>query len=165
MAKICITMACICFTLLVLPNLSNSRYLLVELDGLPDTDPGMDVTTEGLEMPEPEEEQIDDLEPETFPEDDEYGDMAEQEQKPTHAGSRILSNLTQSLIAAGGGYRSNNVCILSSTRTIMILQVLSSCQINDIDILLCASRIYDFSKNTYHYKVLIYQSLPNILMK
>ena len=52
MAKICITMAFICLTLLVLPNLSNSRYLLVELDGSPDMDPGMDVTTEGPEMPE-----------------------------------------------------------------------------------------------------------------
>ena len=45
-------MAFICLTLLVLPNLSNSRYLLVELDSSPDIDPGMDVTTEGPEMPE-----------------------------------------------------------------------------------------------------------------
>ena len=88
--------------------MSNQRYLLVELDGLPDMDPGMDVTTEGPEMPEPVKEQIDDLEPETLPEDDEEGIMPEQEQKPTHAGSRILGNLTQSLIAAGGGYRSSN---------------------------------------------------------
>ena len=47
MAKICITMAFICFTLLVLPNLSNSRYLLVELDGSADMDPGMDIATGG----------------------------------------------------------------------------------------------------------------------
>ena len=46
-AKICITMAFIFFTLLVLPNLSNSRYLLVELDGSPDIDPGMDITARG----------------------------------------------------------------------------------------------------------------------
>ena len=62
-------MAFICFTLSVLPNLSNSRYLLVEL------------------------EPIDDLEPETLPEDDEEGVMPEQEQKPTHVGSRISGNL------------------------------------------------------------------------
>ena len=55
MAKICITIAFIYFTLLVLPNLSNSRYVLVELDGSPDMDPGMDLTSEGPEMPEPEE--------------------------------------------------------------------------------------------------------------
>ena len=70
MAKICITMAFICFTLLVLLNSSNSRYLLVELDGSPDMDPGMDVTTEEPGMPEPEEELTDDLEPEPLPEDD-----------------------------------------------------------------------------------------------
>ena len=70
MAKICITMAFICFTLLVLPNSSNSRYLLVELDGSTDMDPGMDVTTEEPGMPEPEEEPTDDLEPEPLPEDD-----------------------------------------------------------------------------------------------
>ena len=63
-------MAFICFTLLVLPNSSNSRYLLVELDGSPDMDPGMDVTTEEPGMPEPEEEPTDDLEPEPLPEDD-----------------------------------------------------------------------------------------------
>ena len=111
MAKICITMAFICFTLLVQPDLSNSRYLLVELDGLPDMDPGMDVTTEGPEMPEPVKEQIDDLEPETLPEDDEEGVIPEQEQKPTNVGYRGRSlnlNLTQSLIAAEGGYRSSN---------------------------------------------------------
>ena len=108
MAKICINITCICFTLLVLPSSTNSRYLLVELDVSTDMDPGMDVTTEGPEMPEPEEEHIDDLDSETLPEDDEEGIMPEQEQKPTHAGSRILGNLTQSLIAAGGGYRSSN---------------------------------------------------------
>ena len=69
MAKICITMAFICFTLSVLPNLSNSRYLLVEL------------------------EPIDALEPKTLPEDDEKGVMPEQEQEPTHVGSRISGNL------------------------------------------------------------------------
>ena len=107
-------MALLCFTLLVQPDSikarpdSNSRYLLVELAGSPDMDPGSDAATGELEMPEPEEEPTDDLEPETLPEDDEEGVMPEQEQKPTHAGSRILGNLTQSLIAAGGGYRSSN---------------------------------------------------------
>jgi len=60
-------------------------------DGSPDMDPGMDVTAEGPEMP-PEEELIDDLEPETLPENDKEGVMPEQEQKPTHV---------------GGGYRSS----------------------------------------------------------
>ena len=83
MQKICITMAFLCFTLLVQPNSikarqdSNSRYLLVELDGSPDMDPGSDVTTEEPEMPKPEDDfdddfyiSSDDLEPETLPEDD-----------------------------------------------------------------------------------------------
>ena len=96
MAKICITMAFICFTLLVLPNLSNSRYLLVEVDSSSDMDRGMDVTTEGPELSEPEEESIDELEPKTLPEDDEEAVMPEQEQTPTHVDSRTLSNLTQS---------------------------------------------------------------------
>ena len=65
---------------------------MVELDGSPDMDPGMDVTAEGPEMP-PEEEPIDDLEPETLPENDKEDVMPEQEQKPTHV---------------GGGYRSSN---------------------------------------------------------
>ena len=108
MAKICITIACICFTLLVLPNLSNSRYVLVTLDSSPDMDPGMDLTTEGPEMPEPEEEPTDYLEPETLPEDYKESVMPEKKQKPTHVGPRISGNLTQSLIAAGGGYRSSN---------------------------------------------------------
>ena len=93
MAKNCITTAFICFTLSLLPNLSNSRYLLVEVDSSSDMDRGMDVTTEGPEMPKPEEKSIDDLETETLPEDDKEGVMPEQEQKPTHA---------------GGGYRSSN---------------------------------------------------------
>ena len=104
MAKICITVAFICFTLLVLPELSSSRYLLVDLDGSPDMAPGMNVTTVGPEMPEPEEEPIDNSEPETLPEDDEEGVIPEQEQKPTNVGYRGRSlnlNLTQSLNATG----------------------------------------------------------------
>ena len=60
-------MAFLCFTILVQPNSikarqdSNSRYLLVELDGSPDKDPGSDVTTEELEIPELEEEPTDDF--------------------------------------------------------------------------------------------------------
>ena len=67
MPKICITMAFLCFTLLVQPNSikarqdSNSRYLLVELDGSPDMDPRSGVATEEPEMPEPEEEPTDDF--------------------------------------------------------------------------------------------------------
>ena len=112
MAKICTTMAFICLTLLVLLNLSNSRYLLVELDGSPDMDgyrngPGMEDTTKEAEILEPEEEPTDDLELEALPEDDEEGVMPEQEQKPT--GRRSLNlNLTQLLDDAGGGYRSSN---------------------------------------------------------
>ena len=72
-------MALLCFTLLVqLDSIkaqpdSNSRYLLIELEGSPNMDPGSDVTTElskVSEMPEAEEEPSDDLEPETLPEDD-----------------------------------------------------------------------------------------------
>jgi len=66
MAKICITMAFICFNLLVLPKVSNSRYLLVELGGSPNMGPGMELATEGPEMSEPEEEPTDDLKPETL---------------------------------------------------------------------------------------------------
>ena len=83
MAKICITMALICFTLLVLPNSYNSRYLLVEFDGSPDMNPGMDVTTEEPGIPEPEEEKTDDMEPEPLPEDDEEDVMSEKREKPT----------------------------------------------------------------------------------
>ena len=120
-------MAFICFTLLVLPSLSNSKYLLVELNGLPDKyedadyrnmDPGyrnmdlaMDNTTEGPETPESEEEPTDDLEPETSPEDDEEGDIPEQEQEPSNDGLRGPSlnlDLSQSLVSAELGYRSGN---------------------------------------------------------
>ena len=103
MPKICISMAFICFTLLVLPNSSearrdsDSRYLLVELDGSPDVGPGMDDTT-FAPMPEPEE---DDLEPEPFPEEDEEDVMPEEEEEP--ARRRSLKHN-----AAGGGYRSSN---------------------------------------------------------
>ena len=102
-------MAFICFTLLVLPNSSNSRYLLVELNDSPDIyvdadyrtmnpgyrnmDPGMDVTTEGPEMPEPEEEPTDDLEPETLPEDDDEG---------------AIYPKSNAEAAQQGGYRSRN---------------------------------------------------------
>ena len=81
-AKFFSTIAFNCFTLLVLPDLSSLKNLLVELDGSPDMDPGMGVTTEGPEMPEPEKEPIDDLEPEILPED--------------------------SKLPAGGEYRSSN---------------------------------------------------------
>ena len=83
MAKICITIVFICDTLLVLPNSSNSRYLLVEIDGSPDMDPGMDVTTEEPGMPEPEEEPTNDLEPEPLPEDDEEDVMPKKGEKRT----------------------------------------------------------------------------------
>ena len=111
-------MALLCFTLFVQPDSikarpdSNSRYLLVELDGSPDKDPGSDVTTEEPEMPKPEEEQTDDSEPETYyylpnlPEDDEEGVMPEQEKEPIRRGYRNL-NLTQSPNAAGEGSRSS----------------------------------------------------------
>ena len=59
-------MAFICFNLLVLPKVSNSRYLLVELGGSPNMGPGMELATEGPEMSEPEEEPTDDLKPETL---------------------------------------------------------------------------------------------------
>ena len=85
-------MAFICFTLLVLPNLSNSRYLLVEL------------------------ELIDDLEPETLPEDDEDGVMPEQEQKPTHVGSRISGNLEDSCIDMSRQCGLNAVCQIKNNR-------------------------------------------------
>jgi len=93
-------MAFICFTLLVLANSSNSRYLLVELDGSPDMGPGMDSTTEENGMPEPEGEPIDDMEPEPLPEDDEEDVMPEEEEKPTRRPRALHQN------APGGGYRS-----------------------------------------------------------
>jgi len=96
MPKICIAMAFICFTLLVLPNSSNSRYLLVELDGSPDMDPGMDDATEVPEMPESEDEPTDDLETEPLPEDDEEDVMAEPRSAAMAAGHKAI----------GGGYRS-----------------------------------------------------------
>ena len=50
MAKICATLALICFTIFVLPSPSKGRYLLVELDGAPDESQ----IDEGGEIPEPE---------------------------------------------------------------------------------------------------------------
>ena len=113
-------MAFICFTLLVLPNSSNSRYLLVELNGSPDIyvdanyrnmnpgyrnmDPGMDVTTEGPEMLEPEEEPTDDLEPRTLPADDEGGTLPEIEYQP----ARKRNLKANASAAQQGGYRSSN---------------------------------------------------------
>ena len=99
MPKICITMAFLCFTLLVQPNSikarpdSNSRYLLVELAGSPDMDPGSDAATGELEMPEPEEEPTDDFEPETLPEDDDEG---------------TIYPKSNAAAAQQGGYRSSN---------------------------------------------------------
>ena len=75
MAKICSTIACICFTLLVLPNSSNSKYLLVELDGSPDMDPGMEDASPVPAIGEAEEEPADDVEDEAIPEDDEDDDV------------------------------------------------------------------------------------------
>ena len=110
-------MAFLCFTLLVQTNSikarqdSNSRYLLVELDGSPDMDPGSDVTTEEPEMPKPEEDfdddfyiSSDDLEPETLPADDEGGTLPEIEYQPARK-----RNLNANASAAQqGGYRSSN---------------------------------------------------------
>ena len=87
-------MAFICFTLLVLPNSSNSRYLLVELDGSPDMDPGMDDVTD---VPMPEDEPADDLETEPLPEDDEEDVVA----APRNAAMPPGNN------PAAGGYRSS----------------------------------------------------------
>ena len=91
-------MAFICFTLLVLPNSSNSRYLLVELDGSPDMDTGMDDATEVPEMPESEDEPTDDLETEPLPEDDEEEVVPEPRSAAMAAGHKAI----------GGGYRSSN---------------------------------------------------------
>jgi len=68
-------MAFICFTLLVLPNSSNSKYLLVELDGSPDVDPGMEDASPVPAIGEAEEEPADDVEDEAIPEDDEDDDV------------------------------------------------------------------------------------------
>ena len=68
-------MAFICFTLLVLPNSSNSKYLLVELDGSPDMDPGMEDASPVPAIDEAEEEPDDDVEDEAIPEDDEDDDV------------------------------------------------------------------------------------------
>ena len=111
MTKTCITIVFICFTLLVLLNSSNSRYLLVELNGSPDVDTGYRIIG-GPKMPKPEEEPTDDSEPESYyylpnlPEDDEEGVMPEQEKEPIKRGYRNL-NLTQSPNAAGEGSRSS----------------------------------------------------------
>ena len=75
MPKICIALTSICFSLLVLANWSkawqdsNSRYLLVEVDGTPDIDQGRDVTTDETALSELEGEPTYDLEP--LPEGDE----------------------------------------------------------------------------------------------
>ena len=93
-------MAFICFTLLVLPNSSNSKYLLVELDGSPDMGPafpGMDDVTEAADVPMPEDEPADDLETEPLPEDDEEDVVAE----PRNAAMPPGNN------PAAGGYRSS----------------------------------------------------------
>ena len=97
--KICTTMAFLCFTLLAQPNSikarpdSNSKYLLVELDGSPDMNPGSDATPDKPDMPEPKEEPTDDLEPETLPEDNDE--------------SAIYAN-SNAAAAQQGGYRSSN---------------------------------------------------------
>ena len=103
MPKSCVTLAFICFTLLVLPNSSNSRYLLVELDGSPNMDPGMDVTTGGPEIPKAEEEPIDAMESEQLPEDDEEGALPEQDEEPA---SRPIPK--SNIDPTQGGYRSSN---------------------------------------------------------
>ena len=107
MAKNCYTMALICFTLSLLPNLSNSRYLLVELDGSPDMDPGMDVTAEGPEMP-PEEEPIDDLEPETLPEKDDEIYLKQTALPATNKPEPRRLNLKCVTPPCPTGYRSSN---------------------------------------------------------
>merc|ERR1711872_979153 len=62
-AKICITMAFICFA------------LLVELDGSPDVDPGMEGASPVPAIGEAEEGPADDVEDEAIPEDDEDDDV------------------------------------------------------------------------------------------
>jgi len=62
-------MAFICFTLLVLPNSSNSKYLLVELDGSPDVDPGMEDASPVPAIDEDEEGPDDDVEDQPIAED------------------------------------------------------------------------------------------------
>ena len=118
MPKICTTMAFLCFTFLMLPNSikarqgSNSRYLLVELDGSPDMVQGSDDTTEEPEMSEPDEEPSDDsidngplkLEPGTLTEDD--GDVAIPEMDEPPAKIRNLN--ANAATAQQGGYRSSN---------------------------------------------------------
>ena len=69
MPKIGIELTFICFSLLVLPNSSKvfqdskSRYLLVELDSLPDIDQERHVTTDETEVPEVEGVSTNDLKP------------------------------------------------------------------------------------------------------
>ena len=105
MPKSCVTLAFICFTLLVLPNSSNSRYLLVELGGSSNMDPGMDVAlaTGGPEMPEPEDEPSDALESTPLPEDDEEGALPEQDEEPA-----TRPTLKSNIDPTQGGYRSSN---------------------------------------------------------
>ena len=99
MPKIRITVAFLCFILLAQPNSikarpdSDSRYLLVELDGSPDMDPGSGAVTEKSETPELEEEPTDDFEPETLPEDDDEG---------------AIYAHSNNAAAQQGGYRSSN---------------------------------------------------------
>ena len=68
MPKIGIELTFICFSLLILPNSSKvfqdskSRYLLVELDSLPDIDKERDVTTDVTAVPKVEGVSTKDLE-------------------------------------------------------------------------------------------------------
>ena len=117
MPKICITMALLCFTLLVQPDSikarpdSNSRYLLIELEGSPNMDPGSDVTTElskVSEMPEAEEEPSDDLEPETLPEKDDEIYLKQTALPATNKPEPRRLNLKCVTPPCPTGYRSSN---------------------------------------------------------
>ena len=102
-------MAFLCFTVLLQPNSikarqdSNSRYLLVELDGSPDKDPGSDVTTEELEIPELEEEPTNDFNP-SLNDDDEDVAIPENDEP----GARIRNLNGNVVTGKEGGYRSSN---------------------------------------------------------
>ena len=105
MPKSCVTLAFICFTLLVLHNSSNSRYLLVELDGSPNMDPGNVALTGkaaigGPEISKPEEEPIEAMESEPLAEEDEEGALPEQDVEPSN---RPL--LKSNIDPTQGGYR------------------------------------------------------------
>ena len=107
-------MALLCFTLLVqLDSIkarpdSNSRYLLVELAGSPDMDPGSDAATGELEMPEPEEEPTDDLEPETLPEKDDEIYLKQTALPATNKPEPRRLNLKCVTPPCPTGYRSSN---------------------------------------------------------